>query len=276
MTDDARTFRLGILGGCLTHQPGIPLSALFHRQLARSLLSRSPIRVRVSMGRLFEGSYLARWSNLREQGPFDGLLVHVRNDLIKKAGLLCMTPAGVGRRYVWHPFLFNRRGSGADWGSHVSARPDARGIAHRSDATALPYGQPPPGRRVAGFRLRELNHLAGWGVGLSRWACEDEWKLLHPLLDQCQREACPLIIMGPTPYDRMPGKNLVCTMMDRLLRKRLALRGIPYCSLMELAREPSCFQPDGWHLTVHGHARVSARLLTAVESIVQRAGVPRL
>ena len=53
-------FHVAIVGGCMSHQAGIPFNTLYHRQLARELQSRDGIEVRTHIARAHDLDYTGR------------------------------------------------------------------------------------------------------------------------------------------------------------------------------------------------------------------------
>ena len=102
-------FTLGVLGGCLSHQRGVPPSQLYHRRLARQLRARGAGPLRVRIARDFEQSHVARLEQLLHTAHLDGVLVHVRSEFTRKASLITIQVRADGIHYYWHPFLLRQR-----------------------------------------------------------------------------------------------------------------------------------------------------------------------
>lgn len=78
MSESLREFRLGIIGGCMSHQRRIPLNALYQRKLAVLLEADPGVRLRTYIVRDFESDLRARLDRLLAGPPVDGVLAHIR------------------------------------------------------------------------------------------------------------------------------------------------------------------------------------------------------
>ncbi len=73
-----RVCRLGIAGGCLSHQPGIPFSRLYHQVLSRRLQDAYAVRLRSVIDHSFASPLDQRLTALAGRET-DLVLVHVRS-----------------------------------------------------------------------------------------------------------------------------------------------------------------------------------------------------
>ncbi|MFA5206209.1 MAG: hypothetical protein WC708_17570, partial [Lentisphaeria bacterium] len=205
-------FRLGIIGGCLSHQPGVPHSALYHRQLADRLAAGNPeTRLRVRIARHFTRPAVERLKVLQEEGPLDAVLLHVRNTVAWRTGLLVTVPSERGLRYYLHPFLLRPWKLG--WAA-VEERNFAGCLLVADRRIAATAPEPPPhgdrtalmpgATRLAGIRVRDLIYGAGALFRLDAWAIRDELKNVRDVIVHCRAAALPLLVLGPT---RQPGES---------------------------------------------------------------------
>lgn len=252
-------FRLGIIGGCLSHQPGIPISQLYHQQVAQRFKSDENLELKVRLGRGFDLSYPERLRELLARAPLDGILLHSRVVFARKTGLLVYSETNGMRSYVLHPFLFNRQLHG-EWMKLEREQFQRLPVLVRQKAPEnYAFAEPLPGARVGGFRLNRLNQIFGSWLGLDNWAIADELYELRAFQRACAAEQLPFLVMGPTPSGN---STQLVEKMDRALQANLPRWGIPYCSLAtspQAQGNPIQFG-DGTHLTVEGHRFVAERL----------------
>jgi hypothetical protein len=260
---DLQSFRLGIIGGCMSHQPNISINQLYHRQLAKKLAVYDGIRLSVAIAHDFNLPYHERLTRLLETGKVDGVLLHLRAVFFEKAALLISQKNGSRRVYQLHPFLFRQSQTGwLAW--KKSTRPQSNGLSLHDDfydnRTADDhYAQPPPARRLGGFRLREVNLASGALCGLIGWAIRDELAMFEQFRATCQEYGVPFFVMGPTPVTNFHTATYAWHRMNDTLQK---LTSSPMC-LLESSRDADntlLLKPDGLHLNESGHAYVAGRL----------------
>ena len=292
-----RDFALGVLGGCMTHQPNIPKSELYHRRLARRLADGGRARLLIRIARDFEQEYRLRLDNLREEHALDGVLVHVRSVFTRKAPMVTTLVSASGVRYYLHPFLFRPWQSG--WAKVENADfAGCRLILHRKRPVAAPAAdQPAPPRavpgdmpadgdmadivpgatRVAGIALRDLFYLAGAFTGTQAWAIRDELRMVNEVRARCQELRLPMFVLGPSRRPDNYWLDRLCRKLDTRLSRRLRGWSVPYCSLPEAqdAQGAKLYRPDGFHLTAAGHGYVAERLAGMLEPWLDQQARPR-
>ena len=274
-----REFHLGIIGGCLTHQPGIPMSQLYHRQLGAMLSERCGLHLKIHVAREFERDAADRLDTLLGQSKLDAVMVHVRHDFTRKARLVVIITEPERVRYVLHPSLFRRNRH--DWTAvERQGFPGCRQLAARKRPVVQPAepaaatAQPSDAlradtlemttgaTRILGMRVRDLFHWGGWLVGLANWAMRDELQLLANVRSRCAEAGLRLIVMGSSrrPDDRW--LDNLCQQLDRRLRKEMSRSAIPYCSLDQINDHTGrrMIKPDGFHFTAEGHRYVAEKL----------------
>jgi len=284
-----RDFNLGILGGCLTHQPGIPKSELYHRKVARRLADAGRARLLVHIARDFEQEHCVRLEALRREYTLDAVLVHVRSAFIRKAPLITTQVASSGVRYFLHPFLFRPWQSG--WAKVENAQfADCRQLYHRKHptqstpiASALtpatetnPAEIVPGATRVAGIALRDLFFLGGALAGTEAWAIRDELRMLRELRTRCEELRLPLLVMGPSRRPDNFWLDRLCKRLDSRLQSQLGQWSLPYCNLPDAnnANGTRLYYPDGFHFTSAGHDYTAERLATLLEAWLDLAASP--
>jgi hypothetical protein len=275
--------KLGIVGGCLTHQPGIPRTLLYHQLLASNLAGQGiGLRVRISRG--FERDPVHRVADLVDGGEVDSVLLHVRNTFVRKAGILATVVHKGVIRYYLHPFLFRpwRLGwsevENRDFAGELRVMTRLSPLQRRefdpsdesraetsSEDTTLPNAS----KKFLGLSLRALIYRAGRLAMLDRWMQRDELHLLGEVIDFCQERRLPLLIMGPSQRPEESYLNRLCIDMDRRLAKWIVPSTASYCSLMTHVDggSASLYSRDGLHLNRAGHAHVARCLEPLVKSL---------
>lgn len=275
-------FTLGVLGGCLSHQRGVPPSQLYHRRLARQLRARGAGTLRVRIARDFEQSHVARLERLLHRAHLDGVLVHVRSEFTRKASLITIQVRADGIHYYWHPFLLRQRQYG--W-AEVEAQQfsTCREMYRRLRSPAPPPPSPGPtelpadsaaslpgATRLAGIPIRDAFYAAGALVGLHRWAINDELRMLRDLSSRCQQLKLPLLVLGPGRRPCNGWLDQLCQRCDRQLQTELGQWPLPYCSLPDTENQAGCslYGDDGFHFTPAGHGYVADRLLEGIQHLM--------
>jgi hypothetical protein len=283
-----RDFRLGVIGGCLSHQPGVPPSQLYHRRLARQLQQKGVARLRVRIARDFEKPHVARLEQLLHTARLDAVLVHVRSEFTRKASLITIQVRSDGIHYYWHPFLLRQRRHG--WAElegrqfsgcrqiHHRRRPagSAQPAQPSSQSSTDPEGAAAGATRLAGVSIRDAFYAAGRAVGLHRWAIADELVMLRDLARRCAALNLPLLVLGPSRRPANGWLDQLCRRCDRELQAELAHWPLAYCSLPELKNQAGAclYGPDGLHLTAEGHGYVASRLLEPIQRLISCTAPP--
>jgi hypothetical protein len=266
MTEPLPEFDLGIIGGCMSHQRGTPLNALYHRQLA-AMLSRDPgVRMRAHIVRGFGLDYASRLDRLLAGPRIDGVLVHVREATIVAAARAFVTESmGDRRRRRVNPAML-RRGH-----PHVASGPaavpgppgkDAREPDAYSDGDDDLQDMPLPGRRIAGVRLRNVNFMLGVMTGLGGWAIEDELLRFDELARACRERGVPLFVLGPTPVTYSIWARRITRQANGRIRRHLSGIDVP-CALVEGTSDAAgrpLTRRDGFHMTIAGHEFIAEQL----------------
>jgi hypothetical protein len=277
-----RDFNLGIIGGCLTHQRGIPKSELYHQRLVKHLEESGQARLRVRIARGFDDiEHRSRLDGLLKEHALDAVLVHARNYYLGKSSLIVKSVTKDEFCYLLHPFLFKPWKTG--WAEVVKSNFSGQRVLLRrknsmtnavcpasfdegdiAEASAEAAGAPDPGaRRFLGVSLRDCFFAGGVAAGLDSWAVRDEVQMLRDVHQRCQELGLPLVVLGP---GRRPGNywlDRTCQKLDKILRKQLPALSVAYCSLPEVrdTRGRDFYLADGWHLTAAGHDYVTSRLI---------------
>lgn len=267
MAESLPEFHLGIIGGCMSHQRGTPLNALYHRQLAAMLEANPGVRLRPNIVRDFDADLRTRLEMLLAGPPVDGVLLHLR--AVRMLGPVRLT------RSVWkdsrlhlglNPNLF-RRGHASraarSWrpNSVSSERGKPRGPDAYGDLPDL-QDQPLPGLRIAGFRVRSLNLAMGTLVGLDQWAIDEELRQFDEFERACREHGLPLFVLGPTPTTCSYWTNRIVRKGNAAIRRRLSDTNVPFALVEQVCDSVGhpLTRADGVHLTIEGQ-RFVAELL---------------
>jgi hypothetical protein len=263
---DLKEFRLGIIGGCLSHQSDIPHSLLYHRQLDRMLQERQGIRLKVAITRQFDHDYKDRLEALLDEAKVDGVLLHLRVVFTAKSALLVNRLTDGKRYYRLHPFLFKQHETG--WNKRLAEKSTPQTLfatrepIPQSTRDEDPFDRPTPSKKIFGFRLRSLNLGAGTLVGLDDWAIADEMAMFNQFRDACGRCGIPFFILGPTPVTTYSGETRLWHKMNRILNIQLKGMDVPFCLLEQMTDKNGTpiLRGDGLHLNEAGHTYVAGQL----------------
>jgi hypothetical protein len=271
----------------LTHQRGTPLNVLYHRQLAALMKHDPGVRLRTRVVRSFGLDHVSRLNRLLVGPRIDGVMVHLREAAIVAAARAVVRESSDDqtRRRI-HPSMFRRghrpAAAGPSFGGIFPAADEARGPDAYAESDDDLQDLPLPGRRVAGFRLRNLNVMLGVMAGLGGWAIEEELLRFDELAGACRERGIPLFALGPTPAAYSYWADRVMRQANARIRRHLAGMDVSY-ALMEQRRDRaghSLTRADGFHLSLEGHGFVAeqlheqgmrdwvARILEARESVV--------
>jgi hypothetical protein len=259
-------FHLAIVGGCLTHQHGIPFNTLYHRQLARAVNEREGVTVRTHVARAVSSDYIERLDSLRERRPVDGVLLHVRVMVMKRSRALVEAEPGNRLPYVPHPAMFSRTHSAA-----AVTRLRAKEASGRvTDAVDGDEERPRrtehrAGLRIGGFRVRDLNWTLGALLRLDRWAVDDEMLRMDEFIAACAQRELPVFVLGPTPLARSRWQARTLRLLNGRLADYCRREDIPLALVNQLHGDDGLplLMADGMHLTTTGHTLVAQRLLAA-------------
>lgn len=137
------------------------------------------------------------------------------------------------------------------------AGPDAYG-----DTDGDLQDAPLPGRRIAGFRLRNSNYMIGVMAGLGSWAIEEELLRLDEVAWACRERGVPLFVLGPSPATYSYWACQTMWEANVRIRRRLSGTNVP-CALIEQITDRagrSLTRADGFHFTIDGHQFIAEQL----------------
>jgi len=248
----------------MSHQAGIPFNALYHRALGREIQAATGIRLRPHVARGFGLDFGARLDSLQERFELNGVLLHLRVMVSKRARIIVRVRTDEGSPRRLHPALFSRRHSGPAIEA-LRAFETAGGEADLGREERAARQDARRGRWLAGISMREVGSALGAAVGLDRWAAEDEVHRLSEFVAECERRRLPLFILGPTPLvgQRWAGRSV--RWLDNRIAEFGTRRRMPFALIADerdRAGNP-VVKRDGVHLTIEGHRFVAERLIEA-------------
>jgi hypothetical protein len=226
-----RVRRMGIVGGCLSHQPGIPFSRLYHQVLSRKLEDAYGVKLRPVIDRSFDAPLDQRLAALADRQT-DLVLVHVRS-------AVTMDSTRLYRR---------------------------RRLGPADDLT-----EPPVGRRLgfgsrAGLHpdwMHEGNVAIGVLLGRHRRVSAGQVSEAIAATAVAARRAVFPMVMGPTAVVRGPADHLVCATLNRSLVDAARTHGFEFVDVLQ-GWDRAFSLPDGTHLTAEGHRHVADRLFATI------------
>jgi hypothetical protein len=243
---------IGFVGGCITHQPGIPYPQLFHRVLMRWFDERglSGIRFVVSRDHCDDPSH--RVETLLAKNNPGIIIIH------RSAHTFFTKPMAIfyaNQRFVVNPFLFRRSRKRRSWSDYErQGFSSCLGIrvhtpqpeSTRSKTTQIPTSptavdpkakaaeEPDsqnsrknqdqhynscPRKKHRRVSLRDLPWLAGDVSGLLNWAIEDELEIVSRAHDHCRRAGSKLLVVGPGLRIGYPWVNRQAHQLDASLQE---------------------------------------------------------
>jgi hypothetical protein len=226
-----RVRRLGIVGGCLSHQPGIPFSRLYHQVLSRKLRDAYGVRLRPVIDRTFDAPLDQRLGVLADRQT-DLVLVHVRS-------MVAVDSTALYRRKPRAP---------------------------TGDRTEPPGGPRPTFGSREGLHpdwMHAGNVALGVLLGRHRRISAGQVSEAIAATEAAARRAVFPVVMGPTGVVRGPADRLVCATLNRSLARASRTHGFEFVDVLQGWDRAFCL-PDGTHLTAEGHRHVADRLFATI------------
>jgi|694.fasta_scaffold10377_8 hypothetical protein len=272
----ANKLRLGFVGGCLAHQPGIPYARLFHRVLSRKLEDRFGVRLEAVVCDRYGDEPHARLEALLREGPLDAVLVHrSTNTFFTKTALVFVVPDRDHVRYVLHPMFPRRRRRSWLELERTGFREclTLRKISTPPSHADLPPPVEIPADRLASlmhtgetrpFRANDLSWIAADRCGLVAWAIQDEVRIVTQTHAVAASAGLPLIVLGPGLKIGHRWVIRFAARLDTALARAVSpLEGASYVSLLGRYATASPTPPlgvehymDQIHFNAAGHALV--------------------
>ena len=280
-----RDFTLGILGGCKTHQAGMPKSERYHERLKRRLAEAGRASLKVRIARNFEQEHVHRLESLLKEHPLDAVMLDIRSGFVGKASLVTILATPSEFRYYLHPYLFRPWRSGwaevqnSDFAGCMMIGRRANPVARQKQDAMVSSGparkcEPtdwadvvPGATRIAGVSIRDLFYLGGSLCGLGAWAIRDELRMLKDVRMRCAELGLPLFVTGPSRRPDNYWLDRLCKKLDARLRTACSGWGVPYSDMMQVTDDKGerLYRPDGFHLTMKGHSYCASQLARILE-----------
>jgi hypothetical protein len=276
----ANKLRLGFVGGCLAHQPGIPYARLFHRVLSRRLEDRLGVRLEAVVCDRFGEEPQARLEAILRDGPLDAVLLHrSTNTFFTKTAMVFVVQDPDQARYVLHPMFPRRRAR--SW-LELERNGFRECLALWKTRTPPGAADPPPLHEIPAdrltalmhaaearpFRLNDLSWIAADRCGLVAWAIQDEVRIVEQVHAVAASAGLPLFVIGPGLQVGHRWVNRFGTRLDMALARAVSpLDGAWYASLLRSEAASCSPQPlgvehymDAIHFNTAGHALVADHL----------------
>lgn len=280
-------FHLGIIGGCLARQPGLPICLLYQYELDRMLRSTIGVGLRPHVARYADGEYERRLAEMAAGARLDGVVMFVRLLTVRKTGVIVKHRAAGVTTYALHPFLFRRGGprrwddieraafagclrwqrtGGAGLPAGDAGEPDAAAGAPVQDLVQDRFDAPPVMREVRGISFGRVNRWVGRVLGLEDWTIADEISEVARVRDACGRLGIPLLVFGPLPAPYAAWIERYNARMRAGLRRAAAHLGFSYADISggREATAMAAIMGDGVHVNAEGHRLVAAALYDTV------------
>ncbi len=226
-----RVRRLGIVGGCLSHQPGIPFSRLYHQVLSRRLEDAYGVKLQPVIDRSFDAPLDQRLAALADRQA-ELVLVHVRSAVT-----------------VYSTALYQRKPR-----------------APMDDRTEPPGGPRPAFGSREGMHpdwIHEGNVALGVLLGRHLRVSAGQVSEAIAATEAAARRAVFPVVMGPTGVVRGPTDRLICATLNRSLVRASRTHGFEFVDVLQGWDRAFCL-PDGMHLTAEGHRHVADRLFATI------------
>jgi len=278
---------LAFVGGCLTHQPGIPFPRLFHRVLSRRLQAHYGRQLKIVVAPRYLDDPHRRLESMLEKGPVDAVVLHRSTmTFFRKTGLIVGVTEEGSFRYVLHPF-FCQQGARTWAELEVTRFAECMTLWRRKTVVATPVEGPLPAQGTAQpdvikerrrLRISDLTWIAGKWAGLVDWAIRDEIRIVEMVRQVAVANNLPLLVLGPgRRIEKTPINQFAARLDTELARSLSRGQGVSYISLMDDQCGNGTDESfdrhhyvDSGHFNEAGHALVAtrmephlARLLTA-------------
>lgn len=263
-----KNFNLGIIGNCLSCQPWINVSDLYHRQLKIKLLQQDNIHLKVHIAGNSNLEPRKRFEELIRKQTLDGILyvlrsaypkqlIYFHKDLNKKPFIT----------FDFFNYLFFK--NKIIYSEHPNVIALALKLRKQKDMHDIyledSQKDNPPKRKFLGIPLNKMNFLVAKYLGLDSLVINNELEYLLKLYRCCLNKKIPLFVLGPIPdLKKLKDKNnflFLKKMQKKLLSKILKMNIPNYFLSTRFSEEGNAFyKKDLAHLSVEGHAFLAKEL----------------
>ena len=266
--------KIAVLGGCLSHQPGIPRSKLYTSIVRGKLREGRVADAQFEIAKHFEEDYLDRLELLLGQTKPDVVLVHVRSLIVHSSSLLEAVPSETQTTYYLHPALIYRWRSKKELSEQrpfyskfpilVRRHTTLTLTSTLGDESVTPSGT--LGYVALDYKqrfLRTFVRAIASLIGMSSWAVNNEVSQVEALIEKCKKLKVPLLVMGPSRWLNCFWCDHTCQKMNKQLKRLLGLRGIPYIEIQDSSDQEGneIYLADRVHLNERGHLYVADKVL---------------
>jgi hypothetical protein len=232
-----KSHRIGLIGGCINNQPGMPEKDLYHKVL-RDLLQVNAGQVDYQVSLATYLTYDKVFEKTRDfiiNNDLIEVYVFIRNfPLMPLCKPIIRYQIAEGKvKWAWHPNIYKRK---------MSWRP---GMSSFQGVNPFVYK---PRRR---FGLRDLNLLAGQSLGLKNWALKYIRTQFEMIRDFCEKNSVRLIIIAPQKSPTSIMGNLMCKWVTEDLEKFCAEKQLKFINIFEYTLK--YFENDNTHLNAEAH-----------------------
>ena len=259
-------FCLGIIGRCLSFQPWINISDLYHRRLREMLEKQDKIVMRVSIAPRSDLLPYERMKILYKKKKLNGVLYHMRN--IGNQPFIDFDIDNFGKRkYFINPYIFKWSKEEIKY-KNCDAVQIALSIRKKKDDHDL-FDIPPQNsdnigqRNFLGIPFRKINLLVAKLCGLQKRAMINEYNYLERVRKLCLELNIPLFVLGSIPsIEILKTRRKLFKKMQKYTEKKLSKHEIPSYFFQSIYDEKgrSLYKKDQMHLTLEGHSFLAKEL----------------
>lgn len=241
-------FNIGFIGGCINNQKSIGKDNLYFSVLSKLISSaRVNSDLKISLGRYLSYDHLVQQAEefLDKKNP-DLIFVFIRPFPLMplQKPIIKYDKAGGKTGRALHPALFTRT---TEWNKKLTAHQKDEGINLRTRNK---------------FELRDLNLVAGFLLGLHRWALNyisQQLNLIHLL---CKERNTTFIVISPPKNPESVLANIICKRTSKYLHKFCRRNHIGFVDINKLALEN--FEKDNIHFNINGHRKLGLLLYNEI------------
>jgi hypothetical protein len=264
-------FNLTIIGRCLSCQPWINPSDLYHRKLKILLKEKNNINLKVQIASNSDLEPHIRLKNLYKKTKIDGVLYHFK--LIEPQPILYSKKDSFGKHtYKLHPNFFNRflkdkmiysACEAIDIKNHWWKKEDE----HENFI-------PPLKRKLFNICLNDINIFIANFFKISNLEIASELYFFEKLHKECLNLKIPLFVLGPIPSIEIYNKKRNFLFFDKFkknIQKQLFKNNISnfFFNSPYNERGESLYKKDKYHLNFKGHNVLANKLYPTFSSWIK-------
>ena len=231
---------IGFLGGCLNNQKGIEKEE-FYYEVFSGLMSNRPHRIATSIYISFD-TMANKAEGFIDNNELDLLFLVIRQFPLMplhKPFIKYENSSG-GVNWAIHPALFNGK---LQWNHELSRYHTMHEYVHK-DKTK--------------FGLRDLNLLAGMGLGLYAWAPKYVLQEVKKASDLCKSKNIDFMVLSTQRYPTSTMGDIACKRISAIQEKQFKAEGINFINIIHLG--PEYFANDKVHFSAECHKIIAETL----------------